>query len=63
MYENVDPAWNDSATDLWRKLARVFYGLAVAQGFSYNLEPNALDTKIQSMRKVCSYTAYLALNP
>ncbi len=62
MFENTDPAWSDSATDLWRKLSRVFYGLAVGQGYA-GIEPNMLDSKISSMRKVCTYTAYLALNP
>ncbi len=57
------PGWNDSWSDLWRKLSQNYYDMAVVKGFSEPLEPNALDSQIMAMRKVCTYTAYLALNP
>lgn len=57
------PDWSNSWTDLWRKLSQNYYTMAVAAGFNEPLEPNALDTQIMAMRKVCTYTAYIALNP
>jgi len=54
------PAWNDSQTDLWRKISQNYYDLAVTEGYAEALEPNALDTQMQAMRKVVEYTAYLA---
>lgn len=57
-----EPAWNDSWTSLWRKLAQDYYIIAVSLGFNEPLEPNGLDAQIDSMRKVCVYTAYIADN-
>lgn len=54
------PAWNDSWTDLWRKISQNYFIMAQAAGFTENLEPNALDTQQQAMKKVCYYTAFLA---
>lgn len=55
-----EPFWNDSDTDLWRKISQNWYDIAVAAGYSEPLEPNALDAQTDAMRKVCEYTAYLA---
>lgn len=59
----ADPYWNDSETSLWRKISQNYYDMAVAAGFAEPLEPNALDSQIQAIRKVVTYTAFVAANP
>lgn len=52
-----------STTNSWRQAARGFYDLAVSSyGYTGSLLPNALDSEISSMRKVCFYTAFIADN-
>lgn len=55
-----DPSFTDSATVLWRKISQNYYEQAVAAGFTENIEPSGTDDIISSMRKVCTYTAFLA---
>lgn len=52
-----------SPTNLWRGIARLYFGIAQAHGYSGGLEPNALDDKISSIRKTCFYTAFIVDNP
>jgi hypothetical protein len=52
-------SWNDSYTSLWRKISQNYYAMAVARGYVGTLEPNALDSEISAMRKVCFYTAFI----
>ncbi len=59
-YDPQTPVWNDGWTSLWRKISQNYYQMAVTAGFNEPLEPNALDTQQQAMRKVCYYTAFLA---
>lgn len=53
----------DSATGLWRDVARNFFELAQARGYNGILEPNHLDTEMDSMRRAVVFTAYIADNP
>lgn len=53
----------DSATSLWRDIARNFYELAQTRGYNGTLEPNPLDNENDSMRKTVVYTAFIADNP
>jgi hypothetical protein len=52
----------DSATSLWRDISRNFFEIAVANGYSGTLEPNALDNKMSAIRKACFYSAYIVDN-
>lgn len=52
-----------SQTNLWREIARNYFDIARARGYSGNLEPNGRDNKISSIRKTCFYTAFIAANP
>lgn len=52
----------DSSTSLWRDIARNFYEIAQALGYTGTLEPNALDNETSSQRKAVVYTAFIADN-
>ncbi len=52
----------DSATSLWRKISENLFEIAQANGYTNFLEPNALDGKINAMRKSVTFTAYIADN-
>ncbi len=52
-----------SSTNLWREVARQCFVWAQAHGYTGNLEPNALDNEMSSMRKTCFYTAFIVDNP
>lgn len=56
-------SWNEGADSLWRRAANNFFEIAQAQGYAVALEPNALDSAINSMRKSTDYTAFFAENP
>lgn len=51
-----------SSASLWRDISRNFFEIAQALGYAGLLEPNALDSKISSQRKVVTFTAYIAEN-
>jgi hypothetical protein len=52
-----------SATSLWRAVALNLYEIAMANGYSGALQPNALDNEVSSMRKCVVYTAFLGVLP
>lgn len=56
-----EPSFTDSPTDLWRKIARNLYEIAVAAGYTGTLEPNGLDNVTSSQRKAVVYAAFIGL--
>ena len=52
-----------SETSLWREISQNYYAMVLDRGYSGIITPNALDSEISAMRKVCFYTAYLVDNP
>lgn len=52
----------DSETNLWRDVSRNLFELAQGYGYNLTLEPNALDSPINSQRKSVTFTAFIAEN-